>query len=70
MIAVTPVEISIVRGILTLILMLTFISLVVWLYARKHKHAYDYAARLPLEDDVQPATHQDSRTGSNEGQQS
>ncbi len=42
---------SIVRGILTLVLMLSFITLVVWLYAKRHQQAYDYAARLPLEDD-------------------
>ncbi|MGE0188698.1 MAG: cbb3-type cytochrome oxidase subunit 3 [Steroidobacteraceae bacterium] len=42
---------SILRGLLTLILMFSFITLVVWLYAKRHKHAYDYAARLPLESD-------------------
>ena len=45
------VEINIVRGILTLVLMLSFITLVVWLYAKSHKNAFDSAARLPLEDD-------------------
>jgi cytochrome c oxidase cbb3-type subunit IV len=49
------IEVSIVRGILTLILMLTFITLVVWLYSKRHKNAYDYAARLPLEDDAPTA---------------
>jgi cytochrome c oxidase cbb3-type subunit IV len=44
------IEISIVRGILTLLLMLVFITLFVWLYAKKHAHAFDEAARLPLED--------------------
>ncbi len=42
---------SIVRGILTLCLMLSFIMLVVWLYGKRNKHVYDYAARLPLEKD-------------------
>lgn len=45
---------SMVRGILTLVLMLSFITLVVWLYSKRHKHAYDYAAQLPLEDDPPP----------------
>ncbi|MGE0114567.1 MAG: cbb3-type cytochrome oxidase subunit 3 [Steroidobacteraceae bacterium] len=42
---------NLVRGILTLILMLSFITLVVWLYSKRNKHAYDDAARLPLEED-------------------
>jgi cytochrome c oxidase cbb3-type subunit IV len=46
------IEISIVRGILTVLLMLAFITLTVWLYARKHRQAYDEAARLPLEEDA------------------
>ncbi len=46
-------EINIVRGILTLVLMLAFITLVVWLYGKRHKHTFDQAARLPLEDDSQ-----------------
>lgn len=47
-----PVFFNLVRGILTLLLMLAFITLTVWLYARKHRHAYDEAARLPLEEDA------------------
>ena len=46
------IEISIVRGILTLLLMIAFISLVVLLYSRKHRDVFDAAARLPLEDDT------------------
>lgn len=49
---------SLVRGIITLVLMLAFITLVVWLYSKRHKHAYDYAARLPLEED-EPSGNQD-----------
>jgi cytochrome c oxidase cbb3-type subunit IV len=46
------IEFNIVRGILTLVLMLSFITLVVWLYGKRHKHTFDYAAQMPLEDDV------------------
>jgi cbb3-type cytochrome oxidase subunit 3 len=46
------IEVNIVRGILTLILMLTFITLVVRLYSKRHKGAFDYAAQLPLEEDA------------------
>lgn len=62
------IELSIVRGILTLVLMLSFITLVVWLYSKRHRHTYDYAAQLPLEDD-QPATQQDFRANSRGGSQ-
>jgi cytochrome c oxidase cbb3-type subunit 4 len=50
------IEVSIVRGILTLVLMLSFIALVVWLYSKRHQHAYDYAAQLPLEEDLPAST--------------
>lgn len=46
------IEINIVRGILTLILMLVFITLVVWLYGKRHKNTFDRAAQMPLEDDA------------------
>lgn len=45
------IEISIVRGILTLVLMLAFITLVVWLYSKRNKAAFDEASRVPLEED-------------------
>jgi cbb3-type cytochrome oxidase subunit 3 len=50
------IELNVVRGILTLILMLAFITLVVWLYGKRHQHAYDYAAQLPLEEDAPAAS--------------
>ncbi len=59
-------EINIVRGILTLVLMLSFITLVVWLYGKRHKHTFDYAAQMPLEDDP-PA---DQQQAAARGQQS
>lgn len=43
-----------VRGLLTLILMVAFIALVVWLFSSRNKHRFDAAAKLPLED--QPPT--------------
>jgi cytochrome c oxidase cbb3-type subunit IV len=52
------IEISIVRGILTLVLMLAFITLVVWLYGKRNKSAFDQAARLPLEEDELPDVNQ------------
>lgn len=63
-------EINIVRGILTLILMLAFIVLVVWLYGKRHKHTFDRAARMPLEDDAPAANLSHGQQAKDKGQQS
>jgi cytochrome c oxidase cbb3-type subunit 4 len=39
-----------VRGLITLVLMVAFIALVVWLFNSRNKHRFDAAAKLPLED--------------------
>lgn len=59
-------EINIVRGILTLLLMLSFITLVVCLYVKRHKRTFDEAAQLPMQDD---SPIQQRQVG-NEGRQS
>lgn len=41
---------NLLRGFLTVVLMFGFITLVVWLYSRKHRDIYEAAAKLPLED--------------------
>jgi cytochrome c oxidase cbb3-type subunit 4 len=43
------------RGLLTLALMILFIGLVVWAFSRRRRKDFEAAARLPLEDDRQPA---------------
>lgn len=50
------IDLNVARGILTLVLMLSFITLVVWLYSKRHRHTYDYAAQLPLEEDSSTAS--------------
>jgi len=40
-----------VRGLITLLLMLLFIGMTVWLWRHGNKHRFDAAARMPLEDD-------------------
>jgi cytochrome c oxidase cbb3-type subunit IV len=42
------------RGIVTLILLLAFLSLMIWIASGRNKHRFDAAARLPLEDDATP----------------
>lgn len=40
------------RGLSTLLLMLTFIGIVVWAWSSKRKKDFDEAARLPLDDEI------------------
>jgi cytochrome c oxidase cbb3-type subunit 4 len=46
--------IGILRGVLTLALMLLFIRFVLWAWSAKRKDAFDSMARMPLEDDTDP----------------
>ena len=40
-------------GVITVILMLTFIGIWIWAWRKKHKKVFDRMAQLPLEDDRQ-----------------
>jgi cytochrome c oxidase cbb3-type subunit 4 len=44
-------DINLFRGIVTAVLLVLFVSLVIWAWSRKRAPAFDAAARLPLEDD-------------------
>lgn len=44
-------DINFVRGVLTLLLLLTFIGLCIWAYSRKQEKAFSEAANLPFADD-------------------
>lgn len=41
------------RGLITLVLMLAFCALAIWLFSKRNKHRFDDVAQLPLEDDAQ-----------------
>lgn len=43
---------GVVRGLITLALMVAFIGLVVWLFLFRKRDDFDAAARIPLEDDT------------------
>lgn len=43
-----------IRGVITLVLMLLFITLTVWAWGKRRKPVFDAMARLPLEDDQNP----------------
>jgi len=50
---------GVVRGALTLLLMLAFIGMVIYVYSKRNKGIYEEAAKLPLEDS--PVTHKESK---------
>jgi cytochrome c oxidase cbb3-type subunit IV len=43
--------IAVVQSIWTLVVMIVFLSVVVWTYSSKRKSAFDEAAHLPIDDD-------------------
>ncbi|MHC9509737.1 cbb3-type cytochrome oxidase subunit 3 [Kangiella sp. M94] len=44
-------DINIFRGVMTLIIMLLFIGLCIWVYSKKRKPMYEDAARMALDED-------------------
>jgi cbb3-type cytochrome oxidase subunit 3 len=53
------VDIGVVRGLITLVLMTAFITMVVIVWSRRRSAEFESAARLPLEDS--PPQHQDAQ---------
>lgn len=47
-------DINIIRGLITLLLMIVFLGIVFWAYSRRRRKDFDEAARLPLQDDGKP----------------
>lgn len=45
-----PISIGVIRGLITLVLMLAFIGMVIYVYSKRNRSVYDKAAMLPLED--------------------
>jgi len=46
--------IGIVRGIITVALLVLFLILVAWAWSGRRKQLFDSMARMPLEEDAQP----------------
>jgi cytochrome c oxidase cbb3-type subunit 4 len=44
-------DMGVVRGLITLVLLLAFLGLWTWAWSRKRKKDFEEAARLPLDDD-------------------
>lgn len=49
-------DIAIIHSIWTVLLMVIFVGIVVWAWSGRRKRSFDAAARLPLEDEDDPAT--------------
>ncbi len=43
--------IGIVRGVITLVLLILFVALVVWAWSSRRKELFDSMARMPLDED-------------------
>ena len=50
----------------TLLTMLAFIAMVVWVWSGKQKSAFDKASRIPLEDDIDSLTEKAGQAASKE----
>lgn len=44
-------DMSVMRSIVTVLTLITFLGIVAWAYSGKRKQAFDAAARMALEDD-------------------
>lgn len=44
-------DINVLRGLMTLVLMIAFLGLVFWAYSKNRKPAFDEAANLPFADE-------------------
>jgi cytochrome c oxidase cbb3-type subunit 4 len=57
------VDIGIVRGLITLVLMVAFVGMVIWVYSGRRKRHFEEAARLPFADE--PADRQKEQSEEN-----
>ena len=57
-------DINIIRGVLTIVLIIAFLGLVVWAWSSKRKDTFDKLSQMPLEEDDGQAPEQDSRSES------
>ncbi|HET6632883.1 MAG TPA: cbb3-type cytochrome c oxidase subunit 3 [Rhodanobacteraceae bacterium] len=48
-------------GVITTVLMLTFIGIWIWAWRRSHRETFDRLARLPMEDEDLPLAYGDEQ---------
>ncbi len=51
--------IGILRGVITLVLLILFIMMVLWAWSGRRKELFDSMARMPLDEDEGPADRSD-----------
>ena len=56
-------DIEMIRGVVTVIVMCTFVGIVLWAWSDRRKQAFDAAARLPLEEDEEAGAGEAIRGG-------
>ncbi|OED40820.1 cytochrome oxidase [Endozoicomonas sp. (ex Bugula neritina AB1)] len=54
-------DINTVRGLATLLALVAFVSMLLWVYSSKRKHAFDEAAELPFADEITPSDHHQNK---------
>lgn len=54
-------DIGIIQGAWTLIVMVLFVGIVVWAWSGRQKQDFDAAAHIPFEDDDAPAGRRDGK---------
>ena len=59
--------IGIVRGLITVALLVLFVILVAWAWSGRRKQLFDSMARMPLEEDADPAAPARKNAGSEPG---
>lgn len=55
-------DINFVRSVLTLVLLVVFIGIVAWAWNGRRKQAFDAAARLPFDDEIESGTRHQGRS--------
>jgi cytochrome c oxidase cbb3-type subunit 4 len=54
---------SFLSSIMTVVSFVVFVSIVVWAWSGKRREDFEAAARVPLEDDVEPVVQQRRQAG-------
>jgi cytochrome c oxidase cbb3-type subunit 4 len=54
-------DIGIVRGLLTAIILILFVGIGMWSFSRKRREDFDAASRMPLGDDTRPPASKDMK---------
>jgi len=63
-------DINIARGIILIVLILSFVGLCAWAWSRKRKPAFHAASMLPLEEDNSVIPHSEGPAAGGEGSES